>query len=241
MGLWLPLESNPEVLNPFARTLGLPEPWAFCDVFGLDEELLAMVPQPCVAVCLLYPSEKISKARREELAALPQGEAPDTSIFFCQQHDGIGNACGTIACMHAISNAALQGAFELKAESPLRSFIEKTSSLGIAERGHELLNATELQILSDSTAAAGTTEGAGTDDAQGQHFIAFVNFGDKLYELDGRNFARDTEGATAKPVCHGPTSQGTFLADAAKVVREQFMARDPGNVNFNIVALCKDA
>ena len=45
MGLWLPLESNPEVLNPFARTLGLPEPWAFCDVFGLDEELHEAAPR----------------------------------------------------------------------------------------------------------------------------------------------------------------------------------------------------
>ena len=35
---WVPLESNPEVLNQFARTLGFDvRTYAFCDVLGLDE------------------------------------------------------------------------------------------------------------------------------------------------------------------------------------------------------------
>ena len=31
----------------------------------------------------------------------------------------------------------------------------------------------------------------------------------------------------------------TFVSDAAKVIREDFMARDPENMNFNVTALCK--
>ncbi len=35
---WLPLESNPEVLNDFVGKLGYDtSKYAFCDVFGLDE------------------------------------------------------------------------------------------------------------------------------------------------------------------------------------------------------------
>uniref|UniRef100_A0A7S4I880 Ubiquitin carboxyl-terminal hydrolase n=1 Tax=Prymnesium polylepis TaxID=72548 RepID=A0A7S4I880_9EUKA len=163
---------------------------------------------------------------------------PPPELFFCQQHDGIGNACGTIACMHAVSNAAAGGAFELS-DGPLKRFMEATNEGGPADRGRALLQATELQEMSDATAAAGETEGAGSDDAQGQHFIAFVNFGGQLYELDGRNFSRDAEGAEAWPVFHGLTSPESFLLDAAKVVQEDFMARDPESVNFNLVALSK--
>ena len=93
---WLPLESNPEILNGFAKRLGCPSAWGFVDVFGLDDELLCMIPQPCAALCLLFPSKNISKPRRAELrarvAAAPQTISP--KLWFATQHDDVGNACG---------------------------------------------------------------------------------------------------------------------------------------------------
>mgnify|MGYP002005635968 CR=1 FL=1 len=137
--------------------------------------------------------------------------------------------------VHAVANAAAAGHFALEG-GPLRGFLEKAASLSIPERGLALQHASEMQELSDAVAASGETEGAGTDDAQGQHFIAFVHLAGRLYELDGRTF--DEQGV-AFPVCHGPTTGESFLKDAAKVIREEFMARDPTSINFNITALCK--
>jgi ubiquitin carboxyl-terminal hydrolase L3 len=39
---WLPLESNPEILNKYSWQLGLSETFAFHDVYGLDPDLLGM-------------------------------------------------------------------------------------------------------------------------------------------------------------------------------------------------------
>lgn len=120
-----------------------------------------------------------------------------------------------MACIHAVVNAAASGHFNLSEGSALANFAAATAGQGCSERGRALAAATSLQELSDETAAAGETEGAGTDDAQNAHFLCFVQVGGVLYELDGRTTSADD--GVAFPVAHGPTTAATFVADAAKV------------------------
>ena len=85
---WLPIESNPEVMNKFLHNCGLPEDkWAISDVYGLDEALLAMLPQPVLSLMLLFPiNEKYEEycgKQEETLKNSPQVNSKNIVMKFC--------------------------------------------------------------------------------------------------------------------------------------------------------------
>ncbi|XP_054643052.1 ubiquitin carboxyl-terminal hydrolase isozyme L3 [Dunckerocampus dactyliophorus] len=225
---WLPLESNPEVMTKFVNSLGMKLSWQFGDVYGLDPELLSMVPRPVCAVLLLFPvTEKYEAYKREEedrLKKQPQEVSPD--VFFMRQT--IGNACGTIGLIHAVANNLPH--LEFESNSPLKKFVELTCKMTPQERGAFLERDESIRVTHECSAQEGQTEAPSLDEKVNLHFIAFVNVGGQLYELDGRK---------PFPICHGKTSEDTLLEDAVEVCKT-FMARDPQEVRFTIIALSKD-
>lgn len=79
----------------------------FLDPFlfiGLDEELLAFVPQPVHAVILLFPCtpkyEEFCKEERQRIDK--EGQTVSKNIIFYPQT--IANACGTMGVLHSIAN-----------------------------------------------------------------------------------------------------------------------------------------
>lgn len=67
------------------------------------------------------------------------------------------------------------------------------------------------------------------EDAVNLHFVCFTAKDGHLYELDGNK---------ASPINHGPTTADTVLQDSVKVAKK-FMARDPEELRFTLVALAK--
>lgn len=237
---WLPLQSSPEMLNGFAKAAGLPADsgFEFVDVWGLDDELLAMVPGEKLALTLLFDhtSEKLCAAKAaqaDQLAAPPHNAAP-ADLFYVKQF--VGNACGTIAATHVLANAAGCRA-TIPPDSALGAFYGACDAAGMTadERGVALGEAAAIHAVSESSAAG--ANGGGEDGAPELgakvdfHFISFVQGSDgQVWELDGRK---------AGPVCHGACGEAGFLKAAVSAIKAAYMDVDPDAQMWNIMAFVK--
>ncbi|XP_074787201.1 LOW QUALITY PROTEIN: ubiquitin carboxyl-terminal hydrolase isozyme L3 [Athene noctua] len=222
---WLPLEANPDVTNQFLKQLGIHPDWQFVDVYGMEPELLSMVPRPVCAVLLLFPiTEKYETFRTEEEERIKaKGQDVKSSVYFMKQT--INNACGTIGLIHAIANNRDKMNFETN--SSLKKFLEDSLSMTPEERAKYLETYEAIRVTHESSAHEGQTEAPSIDEKVDLHFIALVNVGGHLYELDGRK---------PFPINHGETSDDSFLEDAIEVCKK-FMERDPEELRFNAIAL----
>jgi len=223
VGSFLPVESNPDAFNAYAAKLGLDTSAVrFVDVLGTDAELLAMVPRPALAVLLLFPIKAASEAHRatEEAArAAAPPSAGAAGAFFVSQT--IPQACGTIALVHAVANCS---ALPLAPGSWFARYAAANLAASPTARCEAMAADAELEAAHGEAVQAG--QSAVVDEAH-EHFACFVARGGELVELDGRK---------AAPISHGKTSPETLLEDAARVV-SGFMARDPGELRFCMIAL----
>ncbi|XP_028762543.1 ubiquitin carboxyl-terminal hydrolase 3 isoform X2 [Neltuma alba] len=220
---WLPLEANPDVMNQFLWGLGLPGSEAeCCDVYGLDEELLEMVPKPVLAVLFLYPLT--SKTEEERLQQENEKKEHSTKVYFIKQT--VGNACGTIGLLHALGNITSE--IKLTEGSFFDRFFKATTSMDPLQRAAFLENDKEMEAAHSVAATAGDTEASVNVDT---HFICFACVDGELYELDGRK---------SGPISHGQSSPNTLLEDAAKVI-QGMIQKNPDSLNFNVIAISKKA
>jgi len=197
--------------------------YKFGDIYGLDDELLDMIPQPVRAVILLFPLTEDFKQKRDalyaqEIEAVGEGHVDPTIIWIKQT---IGNACGTMAMLHALANSPV----ELQPESPIAQFIDQCKFITPLERAKLLEDTPLFKTIHAETAVTGQTappENLNVD----LHFTCFVEAPDasvrtsttktyprRLIELDGN---RDG------PVDHGPIKD--FLKDVAKIIQRDFIS-----------------
>ena len=191
-----------------------------------------MTPQPVAAVILLFPcSENIYKQRAKEDRALRETRPSEAaaSAYHLEQVASFGNACGTIAAVHALANANIGVA------GPMRAFREETIAQTPTERGRALLTTRHLKAESDGAAehvaaqtACPSRDGPDLD----HHYCAFV----PVKTAAGEMHVVELDGTKRGPVDHGAAP--AFLEGVAAVVRSKFMAVEPGSIEFSLMALC---
>uniref|UniRef100_A0A8C0U1D0 Ubiquitin carboxyl-terminal hydrolase n=1 Tax=Cyanistes caeruleus TaxID=156563 RepID=A0A8C0U1D0_CYACU len=177
----------------FLKQLGIHPDWQFVDVYGMEPELLSMVPRPVCAVLLLFPiTEKYETFRTEEEERIKaKGQDVKSSVYFMKQT--INNACGTIGLIHAIANNRDKMNFETN--SSLKKFLEDSLSMTPEERAKYLETYEAIRVTHESSAHEGQTEAPSIDEKVDLHFIALVNVGGHLYELGLRFFSAASEGS----------------------------------------------
>ncbi|KAF0894430.1 hypothetical protein E2562_039000 [Oryza meyeriana var. granulata] len=218
---WLPLEANPEVMNQFMWGLGVLAEVGFCDVYGLDDEMLAMVPQPVLAVLLLYPQDQ----KKESVASTSytvESEKLSKNVYFTKQT--VGNACGTVGIIHAIGNAVSR--IKLVEGSYFDRFYKQTADMDPSQRAAYLEEDEEMEKAHSVAVTAGDTE---AKDGVIEHYVCFSCVDDEIFELDG---------GKSQPISHGPSSPDSLLQDVAKVIKAR-IAQYPESLNFNVMALSK--
>ncbi|XP_078402092.1 ubiquitin carboxyl-terminal hydrolase isozyme L3 isoform X1 [Cetorhinus maximus] len=211
----------------FMQQLGLLPSWQFGDVFGMDPELLSLVPRPVCSILLLFPvTEKYEAFKQEEEAKIKaDGQKVDPQVYFMKQT--ISNACGTIGLIHALANN--RDKLEFETNSVMKKFLDESTPLSPEEKAKYLEKDESIRVTHEFSAQEGQTEAPSLDEKVDLHFITFVNIDGYLYELDGRK---------PFPINHGSTTADNFLEDAVEVCKK-FMQRDPDELRFTVVALHK--
>lgn len=222
---WLPLEANPEVMNQFVQGLGLPGGASFHDVYGFDDDLLAMVPTPVLAVLFLFPiTDEFEAARKSEDQRITEDrQKVNEDVYFMEQT--VGNACGTIGLLHAIGNSLTH--LKLEEGSYFDRFFQATAKMSPHDRAQYLERDREIEGAHAVAASAGDTEPPDLSTSVDLHFVCYVSVDGVLYELDGRR---------KRPLAHGPTKPDTLLKDASRIIQE-FIGKNPNTLNFNVIAL----
>ncbi|KAI1807631.1 putative ubiquitin carboxyl-terminal hydrolase [Daldinia bambusicola] len=193
---WVVLENNPEVMNQLASELGLSEELSFYDVWSLDEpELMSHIPRPALALLVILPLTPTWKAERETEDAGKedyQGRGPGEPVIWFKQT--IGNACGSIGFLHCAINGP--AAEYIRPGSALDEIRRQAIPLGMKERADLLYNSVPFEKAHESCVQLGDTA-ARNEGALGQHFVAFVKAGGRLWELEGSRKGPIDRGALA--------------------------------------------
>jgi hypothetical protein len=140
----------------------------------------------------------------------------------------VGNACGTIAMIHAFNNGIPSSS--ISDSSPLAVFSAKVKDMTSTQRAKAMETGEASKAIADLHKVSSLQGQSDVPDAEEEvtlHYVCLARVDGVLYEFDGRKNA---------PVNHGACEENEVLESSVRVAKE-FMARDPENLNFSAIAL----
>lgn len=229
---WLELESEPAFFNVMLRDMGV-KGVKVQELYSLDEEMIAFVPQPIYGLVFLFQFKEESQFKQE--ASCPE------HIWFANQTTD--NACATISLLNLLMNAddieigpTLEALREFSKEMtpPLRGYT--VTNHDFLRRIHNSFSRRMDMLVSDAwlEGEAQSREVAGKEadeNESGFHFVAFVPIQGDLYKLDGLD---------RQPVKIGTYADNEDWVEVVKpLIQERMEEFGDENIQFNLLAVCK--
>ncbi|KAL2041986.1 hypothetical protein N7G274_005174 [Stereocaulon virgatum] len=178
---FIPLESDPLVLNDLMYGLGVSGCLTLTDVWSIDDALqLSTISRPVYALILVLPTcEEYERHRRSNRGSSENTEdLKGEEIVWIQQT--IDMACGLYAILHATCNSATS------------NFIVPNSLLGKlvassnGEREALLESSTDVEEIYRKAALRGHTAPPPPEEEVDLHYVCFIKSPNgSVYEMDG--------------------------------------------------------
>ncbi|KAM5475443.1 putative ubiquitinyl hydrolase 1 [Microsporum audouinii] len=235
-GGWSTIESDEGVFTALVENLGVQDV-QFEELVSLDADTIRSL-SPVYGVIFLF---KWISGQSRSTSSPQDGEfdplAVENGLFFAAQT--IQNACGTQAVLSVILNQdkPSTSASGIDIGSELRSFKEFTTGFPPDLRGETLSNSARIRNAHnlfarsspfvDETSRPPPSE----EDSELYHFIAYLPFNGKLYELDGLQ---------PHPITHGLCSSEEFPEKVIEVLQRRIGRYPEGEIRFNLMAVVRD-
>jgi len=225
---WAALEANPEVLTRFCHLMGVKEGWEVVDVWGLDPDLLALVPQPVVSLVLLFPTKNSDGTKARQFNVVEKQEIDDKVYYLRQLEGHLDNACGTIAMLHSLLNnrsiLGLEGG-----EGVVEKFYNQTKEMDGEQRGKFLDTYQDIVNVHNMLVGEGQSNTVESEKVC-HHFVCLTGVDGHLVELDG---AYNSGPLVVEKIQDGDT----LLTSAARFVQNKYITPSSGNIQFALMAL----
>ncbi|TKA61831.1 hypothetical protein B0A49_11195 [Cryomyces minteri] len=261
------VESEPAFFNVMLKEFGV-RGVKVQEVFGLDDELLAVLPKPVYGLIFLFRYREVD-VDKQEASCPPQ-------VWFANQV--VGNACATVALLNIVNNVPC-----LELGDHLQSFKDFTQDFTPALRGHQVANfqfvktihnsfARKMDMLNidlgmkqdydarnkrpkrgKSTTPAKSKRAAkesepDDDDDSAFHFIAYMPIGDSVWKLDGLDRQPQNLGSfePQPPDISNPNSEHSntdstdWLSTIKPVLKTRMAEYEEGQIEFGLLTLVKD-
>lgn len=218
---WCTIESDPGVFTEILRLIGVKDV-QLEEIYSLDREHLDRYGQVYGIVFLFKyraNERESAEARSGHIVSVPNG------LFFANQT--IQNACATQAILSVVLNAPVT------VDEELQQFKSFTADMDPMMKGMVLSNSETIRDAHNSFAVQQTLV---IDNQKGEkedpfHFVAYIPWEGKVYELDGLQ--------------EGPRDLGAITTDSwLDIVTPEISARigeyGDGEIRFNLMVVVED-